>query len=60
MTFVMGDGEFTSLEQLTNLLMGAPWLNLTSANKHEPFIDHCICVVNSSSDMDGRDHPLSN
>ncbi len=45
MTFIMGDGEFASLEQFTNLLMGAPWLNLTSANEHEPFIEHHICVV---------------
>ncbi len=45
-TFIMGDGEFASLEQFTNLLMGAPWLNLTSANKHKPFIEHRICVVN--------------
>jgi hypothetical protein len=44
-TFITGDGEFASLEQFTNLLMGAPWINLTSANKHEPFIEHCICVV---------------
>jgi hypothetical protein len=44
-TFIMGDGEFASLEQFTNLLMGAPWLNLTSATEHEPFIEHCICVV---------------
>jgi hypothetical protein len=45
MTFIMGDGEFASLEQFTNLLMGVPWLNLTSANKHEPFIEHRIRVV---------------
>ncbi len=45
MTFIMGDMEFASLEQFTNLLMGAPWLNLMSANKHEPFIEHCIRVV---------------
>ncbi len=44
-TFIMGDGEFASLEQFTNLLMGVPWLNLTSANKYEPFIEHRICVV---------------
>ena len=44
-TFITGDGEFASLEQFTSLLMGAPWLNLTSENKHEPFIEHCICVV---------------
>jgi hypothetical protein len=44
-TFIMGDEEFASLEQFTNLLMGAPWLNLTSANKHEPFIERRICVV---------------
>ncbi len=41
----MGDGEFVSLEQFTNLLMGAPWLNLTSANEHEPFIERCIRVL---------------
>jgi hypothetical protein len=44
-TFITGDGEFASIEQFTNMLMGAPWLNLTSANKHKPFIEHCICVV---------------
>ncbi len=33
-TFIMGDGGFASLKQFTNLLMGAPWLNLTSVNKH--------------------------
>ncbi len=44
-TFIMGDGEFASLEQFTNLLMGALCLNLTSTNKHKPFIERCICVV---------------
>jgi hypothetical protein len=44
-TFITGDWEFASLEQFTNLLMGAPWLNLTSPNEHKPFIEHCICVV---------------
>jgi hypothetical protein len=45
-TFITGDGEFASLvEQFTNLLMGAPWLNLTSTNEHESFIEHCIHVV---------------
>ncbi len=44
-TFITGDGEFASLKQFTNLLMGAPCLNLTSANKHKPFTKHCICVV---------------
>ncbi len=44
-TFIMGDGEFASLEQFTNLLMGAPRLNLTSANKHKPFVERCIRVV---------------
>jgi hypothetical protein len=34
-TFITGDGEFAFLEQFTNLLMGAPRLNLTSANEHE-------------------------
>jgi len=31
--------------QFTNLLMGAPRLNLTSANEHEPFIERRIRVV---------------
>ncbi len=44
-TFITGDGELASLEQFTNLLMGVPWLNLTSANEHEPFIEHPIHVV---------------
>ncbi len=44
-TFITGDGEFTSLEQFTNLLMGAPQLNLTSANEHKSFIERPICVV---------------
>ncbi len=43
--FIMGDGEFASLEQFTNLLMGAPRLNLTSANEHEPFVERQIHVV---------------
>jgi hypothetical protein len=45
MTFITGDGEFASLKQSTNLLMGAPHLNLTSANEHEPFIKRHIHVV---------------
>jgi hypothetical protein len=44
-TLITGDGEFVSLEQFTNLLMGAPRLNLTSANEHEPFIERRIRVV---------------
>jgi hypothetical protein len=44
-TFIMGDGKFASLKHFTNLLMGAPCLNLMSANKHEPFIEHRIHVV---------------
>ncbi len=44
-TFITGDGKFSSLEQFTNLLMGAPRLNLRSANKHEPFIGRRIRVV---------------
>ncbi len=44
-TFITRDGEFASLKQFTNLLMGAPCLNLMSANEHEPFIEHRIRVV---------------
>ena len=43
--FITGDGEFASIEQYTNLLMGAPQLNLTSANEHEPSIECRIWVV---------------
>ncbi len=43
--FITGDGEFAALEQFTNLLMGVPRLNLTSANEHEPFIERRIRVV---------------
>ena len=44
-TFITGDGEFSSLKQFTNLLVGAPRLNLASANEHEPFIERRIRVV---------------
>jgi hypothetical protein len=44
-TFITGDGEFSSLKHFTNLLVGAPRLNLTSANEHEPFIERRIRVV---------------
>jgi hypothetical protein len=44
-TFITVNGEFASLEQFTNLLMEAPWLNLTSASKHEPFIERHIRVL---------------
>ncbi len=32
-TFVMGDGEYASLKQFTNLLMETLWLNLTIAHQ---------------------------
>ncbi len=44
-TFITGDGEFSSLEQFTNLLVGAPRLNLASANEHELFIERRIRMV---------------
>ena len=44
-TFITGDGKFASIEQFTNLLMGAPHLNLTSTNEHEPFIERRTHVV---------------
>ena len=45
MTFITGDGEFAFLEQFMNLLVGAPHLNLTSTNEHEPYIERRIRVV---------------
>ena len=37
---VMADNEFAPLAELMYDLPGAPTLNLTSANEHEPTIDH--------------------
>lgn len=44
-TAVMGDGEFVPLEQHMVDLPGAPKLNLTSPNEHEPYIERHIRVV---------------
>ena len=42
---VMADNEFAPLAELMYDLPGAPMLNLTSANKHEPYIEWRIPVV---------------
>ncbi len=42
---VTADNEFAPLAELLYKLPGAPILNLTSANKHEPYIEHRIRVV---------------
>lgn len=42
---IMDDNEFTPLEPLLVDLPGAPRLNLTSANEHEPYIERRIRVV---------------
>ena len=44
-TGVMADGEFASLQECMVELPGAPRLNLTSANEHEPYIERRIRVV---------------
>ncbi len=44
-TMVMADGEFAPLESLMHKLPGALKLNLASANKREPFVEHRIRVV---------------
>ncbi len=43
--FIKGDGEFKPLEEFMLELYGAPRLNLTSANKHMPEIEHKIHVI---------------
>ncbi len=43
--FIKGDGEFKPLEEFMPELYGAPRLNLTSAYKHVPEIEHEICVI---------------
>jgi len=42
---VTGDNEFAPLAELLYELPGAPTLNLTSANEHEPYIERRIRVV---------------
>jgi hypothetical protein len=42
---VTADNEFVPLAELMYDLPGAPMLNLTSANKHKPYIERRICVV---------------
>ena len=42
---VTADGEFAPLEKLLFELPGAPRLNLTSPNEHEPYIERRIRVV---------------
>jgi hypothetical protein len=42
---VTADGEFKPLDKLMVDLPGAPRLNLTAENKHEPYVEHMICVI---------------
>ena len=44
-TTVMANGEFAALQTLLNDIIGAPDLNLTAANEHEPFIERRIHVI---------------
>jgi hypothetical protein len=43
--FIKEDGEFKPLEEFMPELYGAPRLNLTSANKHVPEIEHKNRVI---------------
>jgi hypothetical protein len=45
---IMADNKFAPLAELMYNLPGAPTLNLTSANKHEPYIEWQIRVVKES------------
>jgi hypothetical protein len=42
---VTADNKFAPFTELMYELLGAPMLNLTSANEHEPYIKRCIRVV---------------
>ena len=42
---ITADGEFKPLDKLMVDLPGAPRLNLTAANKHEPYIKRKIYVI---------------
>jgi hypothetical protein len=42
---VTADGEFKPLDMLMVNLPVAPRLNLTAANKHEPYVERKICVI---------------
>ena len=44
-TTVMADGEFAALQTLFTDIPGAPNINLTAANEHEPFIERRIRVI---------------
>ena len=45
LTVVTADGEFKPLDKLMVDLPGAPRLNLTAANEHEPYVERKICVI---------------
>jgi hypothetical protein len=45
MMVVTADSEFKPLEKLMVDLPGAPRLNLTSANEHEPYVEHKIRAI---------------
>jgi hypothetical protein len=44
-TTVMANGEFAALQNIITDIIGAPNLNLTAANDHEPFIERKIRVI---------------
>jgi hypothetical protein len=51
--FIKEDGEFKPLEEFMPELYGAPRLNLISANKHVPEIEHKIRVIKEVSSKNG-------
>ena len=42
---VTADSEFVPLDKLMVDFPGAPRLNFTAANKHEPYVEMEICVM---------------
>jgi hypothetical protein len=57
---VMADGEFKPLEKLLVDLVGEPRLNLTAANKHDPYVKRKIRVIKERLHAVRHSLPFSN
>ena len=57
---VTADGEIKPLDKLMIDLLGAPRLNLTAANDHEPYVESKICVIKEQVRAVRHSLPFSN
>ena len=57
---VTAKGEFKPLDKLMFNLPGAPRLNLTAANEHEPYVERKICVIKEQVRAIRHSLPFSN